>query len=81
MGSSCHRTSPVDVAETWAAMSLCGDGLLGQHSLLRPTGCWPGIEHPLGPAVQPLRNLARDCHSAHTSSPKRHRHLCPCICG
>jgi hypothetical protein len=81
MGSSCHRTPPADVAETWVATSPRGDGLLGQHSLLRPTGCWARIEHPLGPVVQPLWNLARDCRSAHTSSPKRHKHLYPCVCG
>jgi hypothetical protein len=59
MGLSYRRIFLADVAETWAATLPREGGMLGRRSLLQPTQCWSGIEHPLGPVARPQQNLAR----------------------
>jgi hypothetical protein len=80
MGLSYRRIFLAGVVETWVATLPREGGPLGRRSPLQPTGCWSGIEHPLGPAARLQRNLARGCRGAHAPSLKRYRHLCLHAC-
>jgi hypothetical protein len=59
MGLTYRRTFPAGVAETWMAMTLCGDDPRERRSLRRPRGHPLGTRCPLGPVVLLQQSLDR----------------------